>query len=147
MRKVWILVANSGQARVFKADNAKTLTELNGFVHPEIHLKDEDLVSDRPGIAVSCHHSSRFGPHTISNETSQKTKERNHFAEQIALFLEEGYKKGEFERLYVIADLPFQGFLREAFSDHLTKLVNEEIQKDLTKLSAAEIRKYLPEFL
>lgn len=140
MRKVWILVANGTKATVYKAENTNTLVSIKQFQHLEGHLHGRDLTSDRPG------HSSS-GSDTFAERTPIKVKEADHFAQVLADFLEEGHKKNEFERIYLIIKSPFLGHIQNALSSGVSKMVVSEIHKDLTHLNQNEIREYLPPVL
>lgn len=144
MRKVWIVVANSSSAKIYQAENTQKMIEKKSLEHFESHLKDEDLLSDKEGRTTF---AFNYGPHPYQEKTPQKVKERHAFAEQIADYLEEGHKSGEFEHLHLIANPTFLGFLRASLSTHVTKTIVTEIHKDLTHEKPEEIRKYLPPVL
>lgn len=139
MRKVWVVVANSGLAKIYLVEDTKTLTEKKSLEHFEAHLKGSDLMSDREG---STHDRHGYFPHPHEEKTSIKTKERHVFADQIVEFLEKHSK--EFDRLYLISTPIFLGHLRSAMSSQLIKMIAGEVDKDLTHLSPKEIRDYLP---
>lgn len=144
MRKVWIIVANASQTIIYKAENVHKLTEIKKLQHAESHLARRDLVSDKQGRG---HQRIGSANDTLSDTTSPKEKEANIFAHEIAHFLEEGYKNGEYERLYLISKPPFLGYLRQSLSPHVSKLIESEIHKDLTLIKSEEIREYLPPVL
>ncbi len=144
MRKVWIVVANSSLAKIYQAVDGHTLTEKKSFEHPETHLKDNELVTDRPGANT---YTTGNGPHPIQEKTPQKVKERHYFADQIATYLQEALYTGEFEHLYLIANPTFLGHLRSAMNPHLSKLIVSEVHKDLTHMKPSQIRDYLPPVL
>jgi protein required for attachment to host cells len=143
MRKVWVVVANSGKAKIYRADNVHHLTEIHDLIHPEIHMRDQDLVSDKPGRDSS----PMCFPHNMTQKTPQKVKEKDHFAVQVAHLLQKGIEDGECERIYLIAPSNFLGHLRDAFNVHISKIIEKEIIKDLTANKAEEIREYLPPVL
>lgn len=144
MRKVWIVVANSTYGKIYRAENVNTLVEIKDLQHIESHLPNHELVSDRPGRSTSQFYP---GKHSMEGKTSPKIKERHLFADEINLALEEGLKNKEYERLYIIAPPPFLGCLREEMSSVVVNTIFSEIKKDLTHLSAPQIREYLPPVL
>lgn len=144
MRKVWIVVANGSQSTIYKADTLNTLTELKHFAHQETHLTRQDLNSDRPGRQTQ---RVGYGTDTMEEKNPPKVKEAEHFALEIARFLEEGFNTGEFERLYLIAKPPFLGYIRQNLHPNVSKLVESEIHKDLTHIRPEQIREYLPPVL
>lgn len=143
MRKVWVVVANGSQAKIYTNDNSNKLTLKCCLEHPESHLKDSDLVSDAPGINAG----AIAGSHAYETKIHAKVKEKLHFAEQIACYLEESLKNQEFERLYLVANPNFLGHLRECFPAHVSQTIFAEVDKDLTHCSQEEVRDYLPPVL
>lgn len=143
MRKIWVVVANSSTAKIY-VNNAHKLVEKKSLEHIESHLRDQDLVSDAPGETTSL---MSYGPHPMAQKTPPRVKERHLFGDQVVDFLEKGLKAGEFERLYLIANSAFLGYLRQILSEHVRKLIALEIPKDLTHLKPEEIREYLPPVL
>lgn len=144
MRKVWILVANSSDAKLYKAESIKQLTEIRDFKHIESKMPAHELVSDRPGRATS---KNKAGVHMFADKTSQKVKEKNYFAEEIMTYLVGELNKGNFERLYVIAPANFLGALRSAADPHVSQLIHAEIDKDIPMATSNEILQYLPPVL
>lgn len=144
MRKVWIVVANKCIARIYHAENVKTLVEHKCFEHAEAHEPARELMSDHLGRATQ---KGFVGSDTMDVHTSLKAKEATIFARQLSSFLQESFNAGEFEALYIVAKVPFLGFLREVFPPGITKLIKSEINKDLTHMTPAEIREYLPPVL
>lgn len=144
MKKVWVVVANSSQAKIYRAENAQTLVEHGLFFNDEIHLPARDVVSDKQGREQSY---GLYGSDTYEAKTSLKTKEALSFAETIAHFLEQGCTKGECVRIHIVAKPPFLGYLRQCLHPNVAKLVGSEIHKDLTQLKPEEIREYLPPVL
>ena len=144
MRKVWIVTANRSQARVFRAENTHKLVEIKTLYHQEGREHAQDLNSDRKGRT-----NSHFG-HTVDTmqaKTPVETKEAVIFATEIANMLDEGYKAGSFERLYLIANPPFVSILRDCLKTPIAKLIQSEIHKDLTHSRSEEVREYLPPVL
>jgi protein required for attachment to host cells len=144
MKKVWVVVANSSQSKIYRAENADVLVEHGLFFHDESHMQVSDLVSDKKGREQTL---GLFGSDTYEAKTSVKAKEAVSFAEIIAQFLEHGYNKGECERIHIVAKPPFLGYLRQALHPNVAKIVGSEIHKDLTALRPEEIREYLPPVL
>ncbi len=144
MRKVWIVVANGSQSKIYRAENVNTLVELKEFRHEEGHLKRDELNSDRPGRMTS---RGGFGTDTMEEKTPPKVKEANNFAQEIARYLEEGCTSGECDRIYLIAKPPFLGHIRQSLNPNVSKLVESEVNKDLTQMRPEEIREYLPPVL
>jgi len=144
MRKVWIITANRTIARVFRAENTHKLVEIKMLEHSEGNKHARDLYSDRQGRSNSRH---GYGINTMEAKTPFEVKEAILFATEIAHMLDEGHKSGSFERLYLIANPPFVGILRDALSHAVAHLIQSEIHKDLTHCRTEEVREYLPPVL
>jgi len=141
MRKVWVVVANSTSATVYKSENGSKIVEHQKFNHTEGHLADRELTSDKRGRSTQ---RGVYGTDTMQDTTTPHAKEAMLFAHEIALFLEKGFTSKEFERLYIIAKAPFLGHLRQELNPNTAKLVEAEINKDLHDLSPEKLREYLP---
>ncbi len=146
MKKVWIVVASSSQAKIYRADGGHTLVEHAILFHDESLLPAHELVSDRAGRGRESN-TQKFGSDTYDPKTSPKMKESQQFAEIISDILERGFNAKSFEKVYIVAKAPFLGFLRSAITPHVAKLVETEIHKDLTQLRPDQIREYLPHIL
>jgi protein required for attachment to host cells len=144
MKKVWVVVANSSQAKIYKVENGQVLVEHGIFFHDESRLPGRELVSDGYGRETN---TMIYGSDTYQQKTPVKLKESLLFADVIAHFLEEGYNSGAYERIYIVSKPPFLGHLRQSFHPNVAKLVEAEIHKDLTQLRPEEVREYLPPVL
>ncbi len=132
----WVLVANATSARIFRMENLHKLTELKSFVHPEGRMHDNDLVSDQPGRDFASTGNRR---HALEQKTSPKDVENAHFARQISNYLDTERKNSSFSELFVIAAPSFLGILRQTFHPSLQALIQKEVNKDVVRLSTAEI--------
>lgn len=131
----WVVVANAARARCFERDpDNNALRELADFVHPQSRLKGRALDDDRGGHAIKGDASTQYAPHTDSH-----TKEHEHFAREIAAFLEEGAIVHRFERLWVIASSAFLGELRSHLREHARGLLHAGVARDLTAYAGAEL--------
>lgn len=143
MAKIWILAANSSNAKLFTADSPiGPITELENFDNPDARAKRRELTSDRPGRSFD---SQGEGRHTMAVEVDSKEQEQIRFAKLIADRLEQGRLDNQFERLLIVAAPAFLGLLRANFNALLNSLLSLEIDKDYTALRADELRKRLPE--
>ncbi|MCH9610521.1 MAG: hypothetical protein SP1CHLAM42_05880 [Chlamydiales bacterium] len=144
MRKVWIVVANRTKVRVFRAENTHKLVEIKTLDYQDGHKHARDLNSDRQG-----RNNNRlgYGIDTIEAKTNVETKESVRFATEIAAMLDDGYKNQSFERLYLIANPPFVSIIKDALNTPITKLIQSEVHKDVTRARSEEVREYLPPVL
>ncbi|TAN67890.1 MAG: host attachment protein [Methylobacter sp.] len=144
MKSTWIVVADSTRARIFTADTPSSpLEEIEDFSHTEGRLHDREMTSDLPGKIKS----TGAGGHAFEQPTDPKKHEADTFAHHISQYLEEAHNANRFEQLLIIAAPSFLGLLRNNLPDQVKKLVRFELDKDITLMSAADIRQHLPEFL
>lgn len=139
---VWILVADSNRARFFESDgSARQLVEMEDMAHPASRMHESKLTSDLPGRTFD-----RFGGahHSMEDVTSPKHHEADLFAKTLADHLEEARTRGQFSRLVLAADPRFLGMLRDHMSKECLKLADTQIDKNLVKLRADELRDHLP---
>lgn len=145
MNKIWILVANSGNATLFTADSPTApLTELATFDNPEARAKQIDLASARPGRSFDSHGEGR---HAMEVGVDPKKQEQILFAKLIADRLEQGRVDNAFGRLVLVVAPMFLGLLRANFGAPLSALVSMELDKDYTALRPEKLRARLPEQL
>ncbi len=145
MAATWVMVANGGAARLFRAESPLgVITELESIVHPEGRMRVQDLTSDIPGRAFD---SAGQGRHAMESEVGPRRQALREFAGQLAARLERARRNGEMGRLVIAAAPGFLGELRKAISTETRRLVAHEIDRDLVRLSPQEIRAHLPERL
>lgn len=144
MSNIWVLVAESSRAKVFRADSRTgPLQEVADWVHPSSRLHERDISSDLPG-SNSAADGNR---HNYDSRSTIKDHELTTFAKEIDSKLENAHNQGEFDELVVAAATPFIGSLRKNMSDNISKVVIHEINKNLVKMNAKEIRDHLPKYL
>ncbi|SES75706.1 Protein required for attachment to host cells [Nitrosomonas marina] len=145
MTKIWILSANSGNAKLFSADSPiGPLTEIETFDNPAARTKQSDLTTDRPGRSFDSHGEGR---HAMEVDVSPHEQEQIRFAKFLADRLEQGRLTKKFDRFVIVAAPAFLGLLRANLSAALTTLMSLEIDKDYTAMKIDELRTRLPERL
>lgn len=144
MKLTWILVADSTRARIFTADTPSSpLEEIEDLSHVEGRLHDREITSDLPGKIKSV----GGGGHAFEQPTDPKKHEADTFAHRVAQYLEDAHNANRFEQLLIVAAPTFLGLLRNQLSEPIKRLVRFELDKEITRLNAAEIRRHLPEYL
>ncbi|MDP1834873.1 MAG: host attachment protein [Chlamydiales bacterium] len=139
--KTWVVVANSSQATVYKAEKLGVLNEVHTLLHPESRLHDRDIVTDKPGRTNP---SITIGRSAYEPQTSPKRHEIEVFAKELSEFLEQSREQGLYSKLYIAAAPSFLGLLREKLSQATTRLVAGEVDKDCTHLKPKEICDAVP---
>ena len=129
MTKSWIVVADSARVRIFEADSrTRKCTEFAGLVHPESRLHGRDLTSSPDGRTFD---SVGGGRHGMSQHQSPHEHEAEVFARRIAEWLSISHTAGEFEHLHLAAPPAFLGILRKCLDDHISKLLEKVVTKNL----------------
>ena len=142
MARTWVIVADSAMARVFVVPgNGEPMRELEAFAHPEARLPVRELTSDLPGRAFD---SMGSGRHGMQSKVGPKEQEAIGFARFVADRIESARTGHEFDRLVVVAAPAFLGRLRTALGEEVKRLIDGELDLDLTRLPPAEIQKRLP---
>ena len=141
----WILVADSAQARILNAETAKSaLIEIKKINHPEGRQHERELTSDLPGRQTG---GAKGSHHSVGGKDDVKEHEIVEFANELCKYLEEALNAQKFRQLIVIAPPHFLGHLRKKMNSNVAKLITLEIDKDIVKLDADEIRSHLPTYL
>lgn len=140
-KETWIVVANKEKARIFEVEKFGSLKEIHTLIHPQSGLKADELYSDNMGCTTE---AFRMGQHMMEPATTYKVKEAIIFARQISKYLDAEKKTGRFTRMFLMAEPSFLGVLRNELSAGVTKCVEAEVSKDLTKFTAGEIWTHMP---
>lgn len=140
-RKIWVIVANAGAARIFYAKDNQTLLEVEALVHPESRMKGSELLSDSPGRSFD-----RKGPgrHAVETAMTPHQNEVDVFSRQVGSYLNELANKNGATKIYIVASPQFLGNVRKHISESSKKLIAGEVNKDVCSLSPAKIREHLP---
>jgi len=145
MPNILVIAADNTCARVFHAVSSQgPLEEKTVLVHPENRLHEKDMTSDRQGYSFSSHGHSRKA---LSKHVDPKEHEIKQFAKEINEYLKNSEANHEFDQLIIIAAPKLLGTLKNQLNSSIQKLITYELKKNIAKLSAAEIRKYLPKYL
>lgn len=145
MSKIWILSGDTTRARVFFTNKRNgELVEQFDLVNPEARLHEQDLTTDLPGSTANSATGMR---HNYGPEESHKPRAAELFAKEVADRLEKGRAAGEWDKLYVVAEPSFLGMLRKAMDRDTAQLVAGEVPKNVTRGSAQDVRRVLPDFL
>ena len=143
MSKTWVVVADTSRARIFQADKpVGPLSEVDTLVHTESRLHEQELTTDRrPGRNSNGNGGTG---HSMGHETDPKRQEGIRFAKHVSQYLDEAHNDRRFERLYVVAAPAFLGDLRHSLAKPVAGAINGEVAKNVTRLSASDIRQHLP---
>ncbi|HTT06465.1 MAG TPA: host attachment protein [Steroidobacteraceae bacterium] len=140
-----IVVADEAVARFYDLERRTELLPGRGVLRvavnltdPAAHLHDRDFKSDRPGrvydhAAAPNGRRGATGHHATGSEHRPREIEAQAFARRIASRLQDDYTRGAPDHVVLIAPPRFLGLLRQALPESISKLVTEEIHKDLVR--------------
>ncbi len=139
-QETWILVANSAFAKIFSVEKVGVLKEVKKFEHPESHLRDRDLWSDKPGRSFESMGPTR---HALEPHESFHQQEAKQFARELTHYLEAERGNGSYQRLYVSASPTFLSMLRQNITPHTAQLVVDTLNKDLTRVEPKAVWEHI----
>jgi len=137
-----VVVADNCQAKIYRLIKFPKVEEIFHLEHPESRLRNQDLVSSKPGRSFQRAGSVRY---SYEPETTPKRREALKFVRQLIDFLSLAHQKGEFNRLYIIAAPSFLGLIRHHIGHEIQKTVVAEVAKELTSCNAAAVERLLSE--
>ncbi len=134
--KMWILVANRSEARIFEANGNQKVQFLRKIENPRGRLRAQDIDADRPGVFTG------YGSNGGGMSKSQSPTERvaQEWAKKIVDHLELAKSRNDFESLSIIAEASFLGRLRSSMSRDLSRHVRKEVAKDLGAVPTPEVQ-------
>lgn len=136
----WVLVANCCEAKLFKVAKFPKLEQVQHMEHPASKLRNQDLVSSKPGRNFQSGGTTR---HAYSQETDPKKQEEEIFAREVALALTKAKQSHAFSRLFVVASPSFLGLIRPHLDSETQKCVVAEIAKDMLEHDTSEVEKLI----
>ena len=141
----WLVVADAARARIFRVEDlgSKLVPASN---HQLVHasLADKELVCDKPGRTFD-----RFGQgrHAKEPPSDPADIEARRFAREVVETLDAERKKGALSHVILVAPPGFLGDLRAEMREPLSRIVAAQVNKDLSKLTPAELIEHLGETL
>jgi protein required for attachment to host cells len=147
--RIRVVVASQGEVCLYDLGSRTGRLKLAArWSDPLAHLHDRDFKSDRPGRVFD--HASGAGRRgaTAHHGTGGERRPRRHeaelFARRVAEQLTEASRKGEFDRLVLMAPPAFLGLLRKAIPGSMRDQVAAEVRKDLMHQSPAVVLAHVP---
>jgi protein required for attachment to host cells len=141
MNKVWILVANQAEARIYSSNRFPVKLKLvDVLIHEEGAAHPRDLLSDAPGRAFDRMGSAR---HAMEPNTSLREEQRRRFVKEMVMKLEAAHQKGKFDHLVLLAAPAVLGVIRKTLSADLARSVIKEIPKDVIGQEVGKIHSQL----
>jgi protein required for attachment to host cells len=139
--RTWILIADGSRAFVFESHGPRSeLTTVKDMSFAQELPPNRELQSDRPGRSQESANPTR---HAIESRSDPHRELKRQLAREIGEKLDEGLRKGRFDRLAVVAAPVVLGDMRELFSDHLKAVISGELARDLVHVPLPELPAHL----
>ena len=135
--RTWVVVANGTTARAYKnVGVGKGLEPSPAFEIGVESPPTRELGTERPGRV-----HDRFGPgrHAMEPKADWHRQDKTAFARAIAERLDSVARKGQVDRLVLVAPPTMMGDLRTVLSQQTRDMVSGEVTKDLTHSSPSEL--------
>ncbi len=143
MSSTWVVVADSGHARIFEVGRSRDeLREIGDLINPSARMREQELSSDDGGRSYD---SFGDGRHAMENKTSAKEQTTIDFAGRLNEQLLSGLDTQSYGKLILIAAPDFLGVLRGKLDQRVRDTISEEINKNLTQHAVSDIVEHLPE--
>jgi protein required for attachment to host cells len=143
----WILVSDSSHARIFSADApSAAMVEFEDLTHPEARLHTREITSDLPGKQRDAGPGAS-GSHAVEPKSDAHKHASVEFAHEVAGYLHNNLNENRYDSLVLVCEPAFLGELRNALDERVKKVVTLEVDKNLVKHSAEDIRAHLPQLL
>lgn len=133
-KHLYILVADSGRAKVFRAETPLASLET---VYDKLNYRGRQKVSEVYADRAGRQQTGSGGYHSFAGE--RETHEDERFSRELCKFLCDEYQRGKFDTLILTAPPPFMGQLRKHLRKTCRKVLLNTIDKDLVKLSEQDI--------
>lgn len=132
----YILVADSGAAKLYRAEGAlKDIELVHERSNPAGRKMRSELDSDRPGQQ----RNDGGGMHGLGGDSDTPRHESEAFARELCRLLEREREAMKFSDLMIAAPPRFLGELRQHLSEGCLKVLGQTIHKDLVRMPADDI--------
>lgn len=137
----WILIANRSGARIVEKQGSNFMLR-ESITHQAGRQRDRDVESDRRGRTFDRIGGNR---HALSSSETPHDHDAKAFARELAERLRNDHLQQRFERLVLVAEPRFLGFLREALDEVTARTVIASVHKDLAEIGLRDLAHHLPE--
>ncbi|MHA1600543.1 MAG: host attachment protein [Alphaproteobacteria bacterium] len=137
----WILIADGARARIVLNDGPGRGVRPGPDKDFEgMNAPSREIVSDKPGRSFD---SAGQGRHSMEPHTDPHEHEQRTFHHRLAVYLDQAEKRGDFDRLVVVAPPKALGNLRRELTDATRAKVVGELNKDLTHVPIHDLAAHL----
>jgi protein required for attachment to host cells len=142
--KLCIVIADGGHARFVHPAPDNALHTIEAMDSADLHKKDQDLVSDRPGRSFESASAARHA-YTPRHDPHDMAKQR--FAQAVAERINENAAAGRFDGLVIAAPSQVLNELLGALDGTTRAKLLGTLRKDLVKTPDHELRSHLTEWV
>jgi protein required for attachment to host cells len=146
MATTWILAADSTRARIFEMgarEGDDDPREVDDLMNPDGRLQNREINAEPDGRFYG--RGERHQGHSTGHKVTPVDHKTELFSKEVGRYLDHARTEHRYEKLYVIAPPEFLGLMRQNMTAETQKLVEDEINKDLSKSGPAEIRRCIDE--
>jgi protein required for attachment to host cells len=142
--KLWILVADAGNARIFDSDGRhEPLRLLRTLSHERSRTRDADINSDRAGRRGKSLGQHGSGTFALPASVRQHDVEARHFARELAGIIGSAQDRHDFTALALVAPARFLGLITDSLDPQARKRVVHRMDKDLTHVETRNLDAHL----
>jgi protein required for attachment to host cells len=143
--KYWVLVANSGQARILEMQRKPyEFHQVSELFSETQHLTNKEIVSDASGRV---YHAQGPGTHSMKPRSDPHEQAEEQFSRSLAQKMEKAAQLGRFDQLLVVAAPKTMGRLRQRMNRSLAGKVTDEVALDLVGLPLPQLESRLRDVL
>jgi protein required for attachment to host cells len=143
--KYWVLVANSGQARILEMQRKPyEFHQVSELFSETQHLTNKEIVSDASGRV---YHTQGPGTHSMKPRSDPHEQAEEQFSRGLAQKMEKAAQLGRFDQLLVVADPKTMGRLRQRMNRSLAGKITDEVALDLVGLPLPQLESRLRDVL
>lgn len=146
---IWVLTADAGRVRIFSTAHADgELVEFEDLLNPNMRLREGDATSTPKGRSMRRSMQGTGGSgQTFEPRHTQSEHSAESFAKVVCEKMEAARQQGKVRRIYLLSEPSFLGLIRKHVNPATKPLIVQELPRDLSRQSVAEIRRALPQQL
>lgn len=136
---IWIVAADAASARIFQGESLRgDWQEVEDLADPLVRHPTDDPPTGQQGLISGSQGSHRLQPKHSPRESADMA-----FARLVCERLRRALDSNRIQAFCLVAAPHFLGLLRQSMDEHLRKALMRDLDKDLTRHPASEIRGHL----
>jgi protein required for attachment to host cells len=142
MQTTWIIAADRARARIFEMHGVDThLEEVEDMINPSGRASNRDLDTDAGGRFAAMGQGERG--HTAQPEADAVEHQAELFVKRVSEYLGEAHAEHRYDKLRVIAFPKFLGLMRQHLAPDVKKVLEDEVEKDISWFDKNQIEAWL----